>query len=391
VNEQRVKERGCEPAQATDQPSRVLAAQAVPDGIGSRLPSIVHAVFLGTEGLRPGWGLLAFVLVFYALVQAGFFVAAHLHLLRAHPLPGAEAGKPEGPESMLLVEALMGLSTLGATWVMAKLERRRMGSYGFGGGRKAGLFAAGFFWGVAFLGLLVGALWKAGLLAFEGRLLFGADVLRYGAVWVAGFLLVGWFEESLMRGYLQITLARGLASLYEMVLGAGERVLGLGIAAKGPDGSDAEARSGFETMVTERARAVGFWTAAVFISFLFGMSHGSNPGESPIGLVSAGLIGVVFCLSLWRTGSLWWAIGFHAAWDWAQSFVFGVADSGTMVKFHLLGTHPVGKVLLSGGATGPEGSVFILAVLALVGAVAFWTLPGRGTSSVPTEHGAVGR
>jgi uncharacterized protein len=366
--------------QDTDEPSRVETAQGVPDGIGSRLPSIVRYVFLGAEGLRPGWGLLAFALVFYSLVQAGFFAAAHLQ-----PLPGAEAGKPEGPRSMLPVEALMGLSTLGATWVMAKVERRRMGSYGFGGGRKAGLFAAGFLWGVAFLGLLVGALWKAGLLGFEGRLLFGADVLRYGLVWVVGFVLVGWFEESLMRGYLQITLARGLASLYEMVLGVGGRVFGLGLAA------GAEPCSGSEVMVTERAKAVGFWTAAVFISYLFGLSHGSNPGESPIGLVSAGLIGVVFCLSLWRTGSLWWAIGFHAAWDWAQSFVFGVADSGTMVKFHLLGTHPVGKVLLSGGATGPEGSVFILAVLTLVGAVTVWTLPGRGTSSVQTEHGAVCR
>jgi hypothetical protein len=117
--------------------------------------------------------------------------------------------------------------------------------------------------------------------------------------------------------------------------------------------------------------------AAVFLSFLFGASHGSNAGESPIGLVSAGLIGLVFCLTLWRTGSLWWALGFHAAWDWAQSFVFGVADSGTMVQFHLMGTHPVGKVLLSGGATGPEGSELILVVVALVTGVVVWTLPTR--------------
>ncbi len=111
-------------------------------------------------------------------------------------------------------------------------------------------------------------------------------------------------------------------------------------------------------------------------------------GESPLGLVSAGLIGMVFCLTLWRTGSLWWALGFHAAWDWAQSFVFGVADSGTMVKFHLLGTHPLGKVLLSGGATGPEGSELILGVIVLITGVVVWTLPvarGRGDALPATR------
>ena len=94
------------------------------------------------------------------------------------------------------------------------------------------------------------------------------------------------------------------------------------------------------------------------------------------------LLGMVFCLTLWRTGSLWWALGFHAAWDWAQSFVFGVADSGTMVEFHLMGTHPVGKVLLSGGATGPEGSELILVVLALVTGVVVWTLRVSGDRSM---------
>ena len=123
------------------------------------------------------------------------------------------------------------------------------------------------------------------------------------------------------------------------------------------------------------ANTFGFWTAALLLSILFGLGHSSNQGESPIGLLSAGLIGLVFCLSLWRTGSLWWVIGFHAAWDWAQSFLYGVADSGTMVEHHFLATHPVGKSLMSGGSTGPEGSVFVLLILALVSLVIVFTLP----------------
>ena len=46
-----------------------------------------------------------------------------------------------------------------------------------------------------------------------------------------------------------------------------------------------------------------------------------------------------------------------------------------MVQHHLLATHPVGKPILSGGTTGPEGSIFILAVLALIALIIFFTLP----------------
>jgi membrane protease YdiL (CAAX protease family) len=186
-----------------------------------------------------------------------------------------------------------------------------------------------------------------GLLVFDGRLLFGRAIVEEGAIWLLGFLLVGLLEEYLLRGYVQFTLARGAASIVEMLFGM-------------DDGS-----------------VWGFWIAAVILSFLFGFGHRGNPGESPFGLASAGLIGLAFCFSLWRTGSLWWALGFHAAWDWAQSFLFGVADSGFLVEGRLLGTHPAGNVLLSGGATGPEGSVLVLFVLVLVVAVIQLTLPRR--------------
>jgi hypothetical protein len=103
--------------------------------------------------------------------------------------------------------------------------------------------------------------------------------------------------------------------------------------------------------------------------------HHTNAGESPIGLLSAGLVSIVFCLSLWRTGSLWWAIGFHAAWDWSESFLYGVSDSGVLIQNHLFNTHPDGRPIFSGGLTGPEGSVFVLLILALTAAVILLTLP----------------
>jgi len=67
---------------------------------------------------------------------------------------------------------------------------------------------------------------------------------------------------------------------------------------------------------------------------------------------------------VWRTGALWWALGYHAAWDWAQSFLFGVADSGLMTPGALMSAHPAGPAWLSGGATGPEGSALMFAIVA---------------------------
>ena len=137
------------------------------------------------------------------------------------------------------------------------------------------------------------------------------------------FLLTGFVEESIFRGYAQFTLIRG----------------------------------------------VGFWWGALLLALLFCVTHGYNPGESPVGLFSVDAVSLIFCLSLWYTGSLWWAVGFHSAWDWGQSYFCGTVDSGTIASGHLFRAHPVGSILWSGGATGPEGSILVLPLLLVTAAL----------------------
>ena len=93
------------------------------------------------------------------------------------------------------------------------------------------------------------------------RLLFGVSILGYGAIWLGGFLLVGVVEELISRGYLQFTLTRCLTPIYRWLFGA------------------------------RRPEACGFWSAALILSFAFGYGHRMNSGESPLGLLSAGLGG----------------------------------------------------------------------------------------------------
>jgi membrane protease YdiL (CAAX protease family) len=188
--------------------------------------------------------------------------------------------------------------------------------------------------GFAALSLLVLGLYLGHWITFGGTLLHtpGA-IFKNGLLWLIAFIMVGFFEEFFFRGYMQYTLARGI---------------GFG--------------------------AIGFFIAAAVFNFGFGFAHGSNPGESPIGLWTAGLIGFVFCISLWYTRSLWWAVGFHATWDWGESYFYGTADSGGVSQGRLFNTHPQGKLLLSGGATGPEGSALCLFIILLIALFVWLTL-----------------
>ena len=313
-------------------------------------PSTLRKIFIGEDGLRAGWSLLIFIALFAA-------VAFCINTI-GHKLFPPAAKTPNASSEISLRDAFTSESvglfvTLLVTWIMSKIERRPNSVYGLGDARKLSHFFAGLGWGVVCLSLLVLTLWKTGLLVFGSRLLFGGDILRYGSIWLLAFFLAGVFEEYFTRGYLLYTLTRGLAGIYEWAF------------------------------KTRHSHALGFWTSAVILSFLFGLGHSSNPGESPIGLLSAGLASMVFCLSLWRTGSLWWAIGIHTSWDWSQSFLYGVADSGMMAQHHLLATHPVGKPILSGGTTGPEGSIFIVAILALIALIIIFTLPRSQHGDTP--------
>lgn len=283
-------------------------------------------ILVGPQGLRAGWSFLLFAGICYVMLYAVGSLAA--------PLVHLNAKVPLSPITGLVMELSQFVPVIVATALMAFVERRPVLFYGYQGRARTVRFVFGLVWGFIAITVLVLVLHELGYLALEGSALHGGEILGYAAVWGAVFLLTGFFEESLLRGYAQFTLTRGL----------------------------------------------GFWWGAVLLSLLFGFSHGHNPGESPVGLFAAGAVGLVFCLSLWYTGSLWWAVGFHAAWDWGESYFYGTADSGLLAQGHLFREHPVGSLLWSGGATGPEGSVLVLPLLAMIALLMFLWWGRRGES-----------
>jgi membrane protease YdiL (CAAX protease family) len=148
--------------------------------------------------------------------------------------------------------------------------------------------------------------------------LHGADVFKWATIYALVFILVALKEEFRARGYGLFVLSEG----------------------------------------------IGFWPAAAASAIYFGYSHHGNSGEDWIGLFNAGAFGLFACFLLRRTGNLWMPIGLHTAFDWGETYFYGVADSGQKLPGHLLDASSSGPAWLSGGTVGPEGS--ILATLMIV-------------------------
>jgi membrane protease YdiL (CAAX protease family) len=273
-------------------------------------PFPLRNLFLGRNGLRAGWRLLMF-LVLFGICAA---ILERLALLVAGPAGFTLA-------SMSLMELGLFGAALIASGIMGRVERRTFADYGLPlRGAFGPRFWEGSVWGFVALSFLLLLLRMAGSFEYGVPAITGLELGKYALLWGGVFLLVALAEEYTFRGYPLFTLSSG----------------------------------------------IGFWPTALILSALFGLVHLGNPGESWLGSFNAGLIGAFFCLTLRRTGSLWFAIGTHMGWDWGETFFYGVPDSGQVAPGHFLSPVFHGSKWLTGGTVGPEGSVLALLVVALV-------------------------
>jgi hypothetical protein len=288
-------------------------APPVPERPGSKVP-LFDTVFVGPTGVRAGWRAGVYASLVFVLFAAGQLAADALGLVhRFNP-------RDLTPGPILVQDVPLLLAALAAAAALSFIEGKSIGGYGLplqGAFRK--YFWQGALWGLAEISFLV--LLIAGLGGFFlGSMAAGPRVILSAAEWLAVFLVVGLAEEFVFRGYLLTTLSSGM----------------------------------------------GFWPASVLLSVAFAAVHMSNPGENPIGLLTVFVVGMFFCLTVRRTGALWFAVGAHAAHDFGQAWIYSVPNSGTLIRDPLFTSSLSGPNWLTGGAAGPEGSVLALAVLALV-------------------------
>ena len=132
------------------------------------------------------------------------------------------------------------------------------------------------------------------------------------------FILVGWNEELLSRGYHLQNLAEG-------------------------------------TNMT--------W--AVFLSSaVFGILHWSNPNAAWNSVVGIFLAGIFLAFAYTRTRKLWLPIGLHIGWNFFEGVVFGFPVSGLDI-YQLVHHTVIGPELWTGGAFGPEAGLIIFPALLL--------------------------
>jgi uncharacterized protein len=289
----------------------------------SAATSPVLSVLLRDGGLRARWRFLIFVALWAFCERTLFFAAG--------PLFG-RAQSSRLPLSALLIWLLSFLAVAIPTAVMARIEHRPLGAYGLPARGAFGvLFWRGAAWGLVALTGRMLALRAVGAFYFGKVALHGLDVAWYGASWAVVFLMIALFVQCMLLGYPQVVL-------------------------------------------TNR---IGFWPAAAVLSFFFGAIHLAKSelisGRFGVDWASGlftGLLALFFCLTLRRTGNLWFVVGADTLFNWGDAFLYSVPDNGRQAVGHLLSSHVQGSASLTGG-TG----IFDFMMLAVLLVALHWRYP----------------
>lgn len=294
----------------------------------------ITSVFVGPQGIRAGWRWLIFLAILFVCAGLLIVACAAVGLLKL-PAPGARPTASLFTASAALIQEIaMVIAMVVAAAIMSKIEKRPMEQYGLPKRQAFGrLFWQGVIWGFVAITLCLMLIAALHGLNLGSPALSGSTLIGYAAAWGVAFLLTGFTEEFIFRGYSQFTLTTGIR----------------------------------------------FWPAAIMLSILFGCFHLGNPGESWPGVLSAALIGFFFCFTLRRTGTIWFAVGLHAAWDYGQTFVYGVPDSGLVAPGHFLNSSFHGPRWLTGGTVGPEASLSCFVVLGLLFLAFHFSYPARAS------------
>lgn len=231
-----------------------------------------------------------------------------------------------GVETMLLTTGLSGLAAVAGVWLVGRyIDRRRFADFGLEIDRS--------WWIDCGFGLALGGLLMSGIFLLELALgwieVRGTFTGRALAWTVAGslllFLIVGVYEELLLRGYLLTNLAEGARGT-------------LGIAG-----------------------AIAFATVAS--SVVFGALHASNPNATLVSTLAISFAGVMLALGYLLTGDLAIPIGLHVTWNLFQGTVYGFPVSGLDFGASVVDIEQGGPAVVTGGSFGPEAGLLGFAAM----------------------------
>ena len=293
--------------------------------------SKAKSIFIGPDGLRHGWRFLIFVATIFLVVQfleqpAITFLEAKLRVDRS----------ALSAPSIIVGHGFDLIVVLIVTGVFALCERRRVDSYGLPVNEAFG----GLFWNGVVAALVVVAFVAAAMLVtggmrIHGIALRGTDLISSPLLWLIAMLFVGLTEEYFFRGYALQSLWRG----------------------------------------------TGFWPAALITTAIFASDHLEKPHENAIDIGMIFALGLIICISVRVTGSLWWAVGWHAAFDFGQLFIIGTRNGGSVPQGRLFDVTFPGPAWITGGELGTEASYFMIPAVLGTFIYVIWPLRRRSLAS----------
>jgi membrane protease YdiL (CAAX protease family) len=279
--------------------------------------------FIGSDGkLRPIWRAVIYYtlgtwLVFPLLDSLFALIAGSLHLGS-----GLTAG------TILFGELRNFFDALILTGAFALYERRRLDSYGLPVNRA-------FSWrtfegaaaGVVMAGAVALGMIALGGMRIEGLAGSGSALLLSALAWLGANVCVGIAEEFWFRSYFLQTLWK----------------------------------------------SVGFWPAAIVIALIFAAEHYFfKTGENLWDVITLVSLSLLLSYTLLRTGTLWFAVGFHIAFDYMQLFVIGTPNGAQFPVGRLLDVRFNGPAWLTGGVLGAEASFLMYPAIALLWLYVWW-------------------
>ena len=130
-------------------------------------------------------------------------------------------------------------------------------------------------------------------------------------------------------------------------------------------------------------RALGSWIALLCSAALFGAAHLGNPNATPTAAIAIAFeAGIMLAALYMLTRRLWAAIGLHAAWNFAQGGIYGIAVSG-LKQDGVLIPRITGPTLLTGGNFGAEASLPAMLICTAFGIILLIIAHRRGRFVAP--------
>ncbi len=212
---------------------------------------------------------------------------------------------------------------------------------------------------------MYGAIFIATYLAvklIEGKS-FSSIGLQFKNIWLRQFTVGILFSFFAIVVIVMIELALGIVRIDFFHTGVDSVVLGFG------EGAIIFLVVGFGEEVLFRGycfqvmlKGTNATVTVVLSSLVFSAAHFMNPNISTISFINIALAGVWLAISFVRTNHLWLAAGFHTAWNFTQGTIFGFPVSGIGGK-SIFSSVERGDDWITGGPFGPEGGIVATFVL----------------------------